>query len=388
MVAQVAVATLLLIVTGLMIRTLREYRSINLGFRTDHILTLRIEAPGYKYPDAQKASGLLIQILERIVRVPGVQVAGAGSRAPTEGGRNNPTASLTIAGRPSPSDGARDWAVDLTLTPGYLEALGVPLLRGRYLEPGDRASAQPVAVVSQAMAARYWPDQDAVGKRFKQGDAASPGTWLTVVGVVGDVRNDDAGAPPVPQFYLAVSQNSARALTYVVRTAGDPAAAATAIRSAVWEVDKDQPVLNVRTMEQVVREDLAGVDLVAGLLAAFGAIALVLAVAGIYGVLSCAVSQRTHEIGVRIALGAGPAEVLRMMVGQGLRLSLIGVGIGVASGLGLGRAMSSLLYNVSPADPVTFAAVGAVLTTVAALACWIPARRATRVDPVVALRYE
>ncbi len=327
-VVEVALALVLLIATGLMIRTLIAFRTLEPGFNSDNLLTMRISLPAPRYPESYQVTAFYRQVLERIKNLHGVQAAGAISRLPLEGSRSNPNRSLIIEGRPVSSAAERPWAVDLTVSPDYFRTMGIPLISGRQLSEQDSAEATRVAVISKTMAHRYWPNEDAVGKRIRLGGVGSDNPWITVVGVVGDVRNDDVDAPPLPQVYLPHAQNAERSMVLIVRTVSDPLSMVGAVKSAVWEVDKGQPVYNIRTMKQLLFEDLAGTHIIVELLSTFAGLALVLAVVGIYSVTSYSVSQRTHEIGIRMALGAGQPDVLRMIVNQGLLLALLGIAIG------------------------------------------------------------
>jgi putative ABC transport system permease protein len=268
--------------------------------------------------------------------------------------------------------------------------MGVPLLRGRYFTAQDTLTSTPVLIVSESLARRYWPDQDPIGKRLKWGPPESNDPWLTIVGVVGDVKQGPLDAPTVQHTYEPYAQHGvpASALNVAVRTAGDPAGLASSLRAAVWGLDRQLAVARVQTMDEVIRESTAARRFSVYLFVAFAALAVTLAAIGIYGVISYSVAQRTHEIGIRVALGARPGDLLRQVLGQGLLLIGTGVAIGILGALVLTRFLASLLYEVRPIDPVTFIVVSLVLTTVALLASYVPARRATKVDPMVALRYE
>jgi putative ABC transport system permease protein len=269
--------------------------------------------------------------------------------------------------------------------------MSIPLLQGRGFSEHDKVDSPAVAVINETMARRFWPDQDPTGKRITTGTLAStdPDDWITVVGVVKDVRQFELVADPKPQMYLSYVQAGFFAPNdLVVSTDLEPLSLATAVRRAVWEVDKDQPVSRIRTMEEIVSESVARQRFSMLLLGIFAALALVLAAVGIYGVMSYSVAQRTREFGIRMALGAQRGDVLKLAVGQGLKLVLVGIVIGLGAAFVLTRVMSSLLFNVSPTDPVTFVIISLILIGVAGVASFIPARRATKIDPMDALRYE
>jgi putative ABC transport system permease protein len=268
----------------------------------------------------------------------------------------------------------------------YFRALGVPLMAGRRFGPEDDAGKPPVVIVGEAVAGANWPAGDAVGKRIKLGDPKNP--WLTVVGVAGDVRHYGPETPANYQVYLPHRQSPSQVMTLAVRSAGDPESLAAAVRGEVWAVDKDQPVYDVKTMRQLLSASTAARRFNMLLIAVFAAVALALAVVGIYGVMSYTVAQRTREIGVRVALGAGARDIYGLIVGRGMAAAGLGVGIGLVAAYALTRVMKSLLFGVDAADPAIFAAVALLLSAVALAACYLPARRAARVDPAVALRYE
>ncbi len=387
MASQVALAVMLLIVAGLLIRTLIAFQSVEPGFNPHNLLTARISLLESSSADENKARTFYQQVLARVSALPGVQSAGAIDRLPLTGSRRNPNRNMEIEGRPAPSPNDIPWARDLIVSQGYFEALELPLLRGRRLSDQDLAETLKVAVISETAAGRYWTNEDPLGKRVKIAGSRSD-DWITIVGVVGDVRNDDVDAPPLPQIYLPHAQHPRHEMALVVRTAADPLGMAANVRNAVWSVAPDQPIYQVASMKRLFFEDLAGPFLLVELFSLFAVIALVLATAGMFGVISYVVSQQTREIGIRIALGASGRDIFKQVIGRGLLLILIGVGLGLAGAFALGQLLSSLFWGVSGADPLTFISVSCLLTVTAMIACIVPARRATKVDPIVALRCE
>jgi putative ABC transport system permease protein len=273
-----------------------------------------------------------------------------------------------------------------SITPGYLRAMRIPLLRGRQFDGRDAADSPPVALVNESMAREFWPGEDPVGKRFRMGDTKGP--WKTVVGVVGDVLHKGLDAPHTIQVYLPNTQFTDSMVILAVRTSNDPVSLAAAVRSEITSLDPQVPISEVATMEEVVSLSVANQRFGALLFLLFGAIALVLTAVGIYGVISYGVAQRRHEIGIRLALGATRREVLRLLIREAMKPALLGAALGLSAALGLTRLLSRLLYDVKPTDPLVFVAVLVLLISVALLASYVPARRATRVDPMVALRYE
>jgi len=273
-------------------------------------------------------------------------------------------------------------------SPGYFDAMGIPLLKGRSFAEQEDEKAPGVVLISRTMAERFFPGEDPLGKRIRLGGRNSKAPWLTVVGVVGDVKSERLDAENQPQMYTSLLQNSNLFMAFVIRTTNNPAALSEAVRNEIRAVDPDLPVHGVRTMEEVMSASVVQQRFAMTLLGVFAAIALVLAAVGIYGVMSYAVAERTHEIGIRMALGAQAGDIVRMVVRQGMILAVVGVVAGAAAALLLTRVMSSMLYGVSASDPLTFTALSLALAAVAFLACYLPARRAAKVDPMVALRYE
>jgi putative ABC transport system permease protein len=303
----------------------------------------------------------------------------------------NQSGSFQIEGRQIPPGESSPHGDRWLVSDDYFQTMGIPLVKGRYFEARDTAEAPGVAIVSEALARKYWPGEDPVGKRitFERGADGQTPRWREVVGLVGHVRNESLEGESRGQYYVPyVQRPTSPELFLVVRTDGDPASLAPSVRGAVANVDRDLPVFRMTTMEKMVAESLAQRRFSMFLFGVFAALALVLAVVGLYGVMSYAVAQRTHEIGLRMALGAQGRDVLRMVVGQGMWLVAVGLALGLAGAFGLTRLMSSLLYEVSAADPVTYAGIAVLLGAVALLASYLPARRATKVDPMEALRYE
>jgi predicted permease len=390
-VAEVALAVVLVIGAGLMIRSLGELGRINLGFTPDHLLTMRLSLPAVRYDTPEKVVNFYRQLNERVRAVPGVQAAGTVRVLPLATSIGD--YGLDVEGfQEGPGRNAKgDWQV---ASDGAFEALGTRLTRGRWFRESDTTDGQLVAVVNETLARTYWTDPEAViGGHIRAGSPKNP--WATVVGIVADERHNGVTGIVKEKFYIPVSQwhiatggNLARGAFIVVRSGGDPMRLAGAIREAVRTLDANLPVANVRPMTDVVATSLATSRLTGFLLGTFAAIALVLAAVGIYGVLSYLVARRTHEIGIRLAIGAHRSQDVRLVLKQGLSLAAGGILVGVPAAFALTRVMQSVLYQVRPSDPLTFIAVPAVLVIVALAAAGIPAFRATRVSPLIALRSE
>ncbi|HLL74582.1 MAG TPA: ABC transporter permease [Pyrinomonadaceae bacterium] len=391
-VAEVAVSLVLLIGAGLLMNSFMRLRSVDPGFSADNLLTMSVVLPRNKYPDSQRRAAFYDEMVSRVEALPGVKSAAVTNWIPLV--RQGDSTGFSIEGRPDPApgEGRRNVVVTRAVHPHYFRAMGIQLLQGRALDERDRADAPNVAVISETMARRHFPGEDPLGKRITPGDATStnPDDWVTIVGVARDVRQVELAAEPKPQMYVPYAQGwSIFAPRYLlVSTSVEPMSLASAVRGAVWSIDRDQPVSDVRTMEEVLSASLARQRFSTLLLGVFGSVALLLAAVGIYGVMSYSVAQRTHEIGVRMALGAQRGDVLKLAVGQGLKLILVGVGIGLVAAFALTRVMESLLFGISATDPLTFVAIPVVLVFAGLLASFVPARRATKVDPMIALRYE
>ena len=397
-VAEFALALVLLVGAALLVQSFWRLQGVDLGFRSQSVLTARLWLPqpndpssGPYFTHAARAA-FYRRVLDRIAALPGVEVAGGVSALPLTGTRGR--LSFRIDGR-SPDAGDTPAAEAALATPGYFRALGIGLVAGRVFDDHDTADTPPVVVVSESLARRYFAGEDPIGKRIAPGgrvvapngpQPAPPINWLTIVGVVRDVRTSSVDSDAPAMVYRTVWQASNLNLSLAIRTNADSATLAEAIRREVKVVDRNEPVFAVKTMDEVVGSALAERRFSMLLLALFAATALVLSAIGIYGVMAYFVSQRTQEIGIRIALGASSRDLLRLVLGEGVRLAAAGVALGLVGALALTRAVSLLLYRVDPRDPWTFAALAAALTVVALVACYLPARRAARVDPICALR--
>jgi putative ABC transport system permease protein len=386
-VLQMASSVVLALAAGLLIRSLVELNRIDLGFNPQHVLTVPLQVPATDYPQQADIVRFYRQVTDRVSELPGVRAAAAVRVLPLA--RSIGDWSIKIEGRviaPGENPNGDFQAV----TPGYFEVMDLKLLRGRVLTVDDREDSMPAVVINDTMAARYWPGVDAIGRQFHMGTDDKP--WLTIVGIVGTVRHNAVVEEPRAEMYLAHAQlpahigSAPRGMTLVVKTEGDPVALAGPVREAVRGIDRNLPVSDIRSMEGVAAEALSQPRFVTFLLGVFATIALTLAAIGIYGTISLLVAERTQEMGIRLALGAGRRSILGMVLGQGLVLTAIGLALGMAGAVFLTRALAGLIYGVGTLDPLTFAAVPALLCAVALLACLLPARRAASVDPITTLR--
>jgi putative ABC transport system permease protein len=387
-VSQVALALVLLIGSGLMIRSFLNLVRVAPGFNAENVLTLEYRVPRNKYPEGKQQWNFHKQVVERVSALPGVASAAVVLALPYSG--NGGSIAFVPLDRPEPPKGDEPLAQRNSADAYYFNTMQIPLLSGRVFTEQDQAGTPPVVVINQTLARRFWPDEDPTGKPIRIVDSGitDSNVSATIVGVVGDVKHGSLDEKSTPQIYLSFAQNPFIFATLVVRTQTEPTSMAGAVRSAVWSVDRDQPVWKVRTVQFLINRDLGPRRFMMALLVGFAALALLLATIGIYSVISYSVTQRTHELGVRMALGAKAGDVLKLVIGQGMVLILIGVGVGLAAAVGLTRLMAGLLFGVTVTDPLTFAAISLVLTGVALGACFVPALRATRVDPMIALRYE
>jgi predicted permease len=385
-VLEVAAALVLLVGAGLMLKTLAKLRAIDIGFRSDHLLTMRTILPRDKYRDPNKRLAFFERLTEGVKALPGVEGVAYNSVLPFLATGN--TQSYTVEGRELPPGEPGD-ALLRVGAPDYLKTLGVKLLEGRLPDSRDGATAPPVIVINETFAKRFWTHESALGHRVSL--SSRPPVWRTIIGVVKDVRERGYELEMKPGVYLPFPQimdTWAQPENIMVRTRNDPAALAASVRRVIASVDPEQPVAAVRTMDEVLDRDVEDRTQQMTLLSAFASLALLLASIGLYGVLSYAVTQRSREIGLRMALGATARTVVALVVGRGLALTGAGLAIGLALASAATRAMKTMLYGVDAFDPGTFAGVAALLCAIAALACWIPARRASRVDPIVVLREE
>jgi putative ABC transport system permease protein len=383
-VSEVALSLVLLIGAGLMIRSLSRLRNVDPGLDSHNVLTMSFALSSTKYKNSVQQIAFYDQLLQRVRALPGVASAGAIDSLPLGGGSIQP---IAVEGRPQVPMSEQPEVAVRVVEPGFTETMRIPLLQGRQLSSSDVVDRPAVIVVSESMAKRFWPAQNPIGKRLKM--TFSPEKSREVVGVVGDVKGDGLDVlEPVATLYVPLAQQSTPYMSLVVRTSSRPNTLISAISNAVHDVDREQPVVDVITMDDILADSLSHQRFNMLLLSAFSGLALLLAAIGIYSVLAYSVRRRMREIGVRMALGAQRADILRMILGQGTKLALIGTGIGIAAAFGLTRLMASQLFGVTATDPVTFLSVAVLIVLVALAACYIPARRATRVDPMVALRYE
>jgi putative ABC transport system permease protein len=384
-VAEVALALILLVGAGLLLRSLQHLFAVDPGFDGSHLLTMQVQTSGQKFNDDITIHRFYAQALGAVRQVPGVTAAEFTSQLPLSGDSDI----YGLQFESSPNDPAQDHgAYRYAVTPGYLETIGIPLRRGRLLDEHDVAGAPVSVLINESFAKRKFPGQDPIGQRVHVGRTDLP--WYTIVGVVGDVKQNSLAVSQADAVYITPTQwyFADNAMSLVVRTRGEGASLAPAIRSAIWSVDKDQPIIRVATMDQLLAESAAERRFALILFQAFALVALVLAATGIYGVLSGSVTERTREIGVRLALGASRSDILALVVRQGMTLTGLGVVIGLSGALVASQAIVTMLFGISRLDPITYLSVIGLVMGVSVIACWLPARRATKVDPLVALRYE
>ena len=377
---------MLLACAGLLIKSVARLRAVDPGFNPDGLLTLNLSLPSSRYKDGAAQAAFFGRLVSQIEALPGTQAAGTTSVLPLSGNFDG----RLLAVEERPKQRGQEDGVDLyVVTPSYLRAMLIPLVEGRAFDERDAADSTPVALVSETTARQLWPGQSPLGRRVKFPDTGKrQEPWRTVVGVLRDVKHYGLDTEARMQLYLPVQQYPTSFMTLVVRSSLDEAGLLRQVRGEVRALDRELPVYDVKTMGQLLADSMALRRFSMLLLGLFAAVAVTLAGVGIYGVVSYSVTQRTREIGIRMALGAQRGDVLRFVLGRGLGLVLLGIAIGLAGGLAATRVLSSLLFGVGTRDPLTFATVAAVLAFVALLACLIPALRAAKVDPIVALRYE
>ena len=368
-----------------MTRSFFRLQQVNPGFETTNLLSMYVALPTQKYRPHQ-TNVFYDDLIERVTKLPGVKSAGGIYPLPLSD--SNVMTTFIVEGAPVVAVADRPDAGERVVTPGYFQTMSIPILKGRSFTEHDRDNTPNVIIVNEALARRYWPNQDAIGKRLSFEEDPNKQVWREIVGVVGNVKHKALEIDAMPEVYFPYKQSPRNFMSLVVHTASDPASMVPAIRNEVLSVDKNQPVSDIMTMEQRLARSVASSRFVMLLLSCFSILALVLAAVGIYGVMAYFITERTQEIGVRMALGAQKRDVLKLVVGKGMALAVIGTAVGLVASLALTRLMRSLLFEVAPTDWLTFVTASMLLLTVALLACYIPARRATKLDPLIALRYE
>jgi putative ABC transport system permease protein len=382
---EVALSLMLLVGAGLLTRTFLSLLRANPGFNPDNVMTMTLVLPGLKYKEDSQRAAFFSDLVQRVKAYPGVESAAVVNYLPLGGA--NSSDSYLVEGEPEPQPGQEHDGRYRVASPDYFRTMGISITRGRGFTEQDKAGATPVVVVNETLARQHWPGQNPIGKRIRFYGPLDKAPWMEVVGVIADVKHD-LTIPVEPEYYLPHAQDPWTGMVLVARTSVDPASLAGALRQQVWSIDKDQPVFDVRTMQEVKSGSVALYSFSSVMLGIFASVALVLAAIGIYGVMAFAVTQRTQEIGIRMALGARTADVLKLVVKHGMKLALLGIVIGLAGSWALTRFIEKLLVGVQPTDPLTFSVVSLCLLVAAFIACYLPARRATKVDPLVALRYE
>ena len=384
-VAEVALSLVLLVGAGLFFRSFVTLFKTDPGFNPENVLTMGLILPASKYKDEPQRVAFYNDLVQRVKATPGVQSAAAVNFLPLGG--SNASDTFLVEGMPEPAPGNENIGRYRVCTPDYFTTMQIPIVKGRAFTDQDKNGALPVVIVNETLARKHWPGQDAIGKRIRLQAPLDVAPWMEVVGVIKDVKHE-LTLEVTPEYYMPYEQDVWRGMVVVARTSVDPASVAGSIRDKVWAIDKDQPVFDVRTMQEVRSLSVGLQQFNSVMIGVFATVALVLASIGIYGVMAFAVSQRTREIGIRMALGARKADVLKLVVANGMKLAFIGLAIGLVASWVLTRFISSLLYGVRPTDPLTFSVVSLCLLAAAFLACYLPARRATKVDPLEALRYE
>ena len=382
---EIAVSLVLLVGAGLAARTFLALVKTDPGFNTENLLTMILVLPSAKYTDEPKREAFYTELIQRVKSTPGVESAAGVNFLPLGG--SNASDAYLVEGEPEPSADQENLGRYRVCTPDYFQTMGIQVVQGRSFTVQDKAGAPPVVIINEAFARKHWPNGSAVGKRIRSYGPLEKAPWIEIVGVIKDVKHE-LNIPVTPEFYFPYAQDVWSSMVLVARTKVDPASLAGAIRQQVWSIDKDQAVFNVHTMDEVRSISVSMYSAGSVMLGIFGGLALLLASVGIYGVMAFAVTQRTQEIGIRMALGARALDVLKLVIKHGMKLALLGVAIGLAGSWALTRFMKGLLYGVEATDLLTFSVVSLFLLLAAFIACYLPARRATKVDPLVALRYE
>jgi putative ABC transport system permease protein len=387
-ITEVALAQVLLVGAALLALSYVRVSQINPGFNADRILTAKIAPARKKYPDPKARSAFYAMILDRLQHMPGAESAGMVMSLPLSGSSMN--RGFRAEGRTEPKPDENITMDFQIVSPSYFPTLEIPVKRGRGLTETDMETSERVIVINETMARQYWPNEDPIGKRLAIGESSKDTSWRTIVGVVGDNRHASLNEPPVPTAFISYHQDleSWPRMGFVIKTKSDPSSLASAVRKELAAIDPTQPVYAIEPMNNLLSASVAQRRFIMMLLGSLAAVAIALAMVGVYGVISFSVSERTHEIGIRMALGAHRWDVLRMVLGQGMRLTAVGILIGVGGAIAVTRLLTSMLFEVSPTDVGTFTIVAVAVAVVASVACYIPARRATRVDPLTALRYE
>jgi putative ABC transport system permease protein len=381
-VTQLSLSVVLLVSAGLVLKSFERLARVDLGFHPENITSMSLPLP-QRMNDAAAMAAFVRTSLEQVRAVPGVKAASLSWTLPFEGGGN--VDGFIIEGRPAPTNGAEEQMMQIAVSPGHFSLLGIPMLYGRDFTTADDSTGAFVAVVDETMATRYWHGADAIGKRIRTG---GDDVWYTVVGIVGNVRDIDAATAGMPHLYVSIPQAGGNRLSLALKTSGDGATVLPAVRRAISQIEPSIPLEGVRTLTDIVDFSFASRRLIKILLSGFAVLAVTLAGVGIYGVMSLHVANRSREFGIRLAVGAEPSRLVRLVLGEGAVLAIAGVVVGVIGALVATRWIQSLLYDVSATDPVVFAVLPLLLAAIALAACYVPARRAAKSDPLMALRSE
>jgi putative ABC transport system permease protein len=387
-VAEISLSLVLLVGAGLLVKNFTALINVNERYRPESLLTLNVSLPELQYNAKPGRVTFHEQVLQRLSTIPNVQSAAMVTHVPYSDGGGVGTRAFSIEGRSAADRGEVRSAIVQTVSPNYIGLMQIALREGRELTDSDAEGTQPVAVISKSLARRYFPDENSLGRKLKVGQADDASPWLTIVGIVDDVHYSWISKDDVPTIYRSYRQSPPFYASLVLRTGGDPLALVPAVRAQIAAVDPDLSLFNIKRLDQVISDSIVGIAYVAVMMGVLGIIALVLGAVGVYGVMSYAVSERTNEFGIRMAMGATAKDIQRLVLGKGALLTAVGMGIGLPIAFVLANALSSLLFGVKVADPIAFIVIPLVLAAVATLASYLPARRAVRVDPITALRYE